>query len=122
MKGDNIAHRVYFLWGGAAKPGVGDLNGIKSQIGDKEIDLTILCIASHAYVDDYPESILTSTPSKYVFGVHWEDFFTDYFEPGNKKAVRFTCVPAFFDKMDKMEKYKGKWGLASPLVKVKFKY
>jgi len=55
---------------------------------DKNIDIAILCAASFAQINNYPESVMLNTQTSHFIIGHWEDFF------GNNPAGPQTFVRA----------------------------
>jgi hypothetical protein len=44
-------------------------------LGDKRVDLALLCVGSADSVDDHPTTILSNVEPRYALSGHWEDFF-----------------------------------------------
>jgi hypothetical protein len=44
-------------------------------LGDKRVDLALLCVGSADSVDDHPTTILANVQPRYALSGHWEDFF-----------------------------------------------
>lgn len=50
-----------------------------AELRKKNVDVAVLCVASYAWVNHYPEAILSLLKPKQTILVHWEDFFTDMY-------------------------------------------
>jgi hypothetical protein len=44
-------------------------------LGDKRVDLALLCVGSADAVEDHPTTILANVQPRYALSGHWEDFF-----------------------------------------------
>ena len=71
-----------------------------AELGKKNVDIAFLCVASYAYVDNYPESILTLLKPKKTILVHWENFFKDMYVE-NPKSVPGTKLKPFVNRLKK---------------------
>jgi hypothetical protein len=62
-----------------------------TELGKKKVDVAILCVASYAWVNNYPEAILSLLKPKQTILVHWEDFFKDMYvdHPKGVSGTRF---------------------------------
>lgn len=71
------------------------------ELRKKCVDLAIICVASHAYVNHYPDSLLSVIKPKQTMLVHWEDFmFKDMYVP-DPKNVALTRIAPFIKKVRK---------------------
>lgn len=93
MDAENVAYRVYYQDSASQQPA-----GLVPDIADgKAIDIAILCPASFAQVDDYPESVMASTEARHFILGHWEDFFSN--DPaGKQRFVRATSQDDFMER------------------------
>ena len=76
-----------------------EMNGVVPELADgKAIDVAIICPASFAQVEQYPESIIRNTQATHFILGHWEDFFGN--DPrGQQKFVRATDQEAFIERL-----------------------
>jgi len=81
MDGETIAFRIFYQ-GSVSPTGVG--HPPPESIGQRPVDLAILCVPPYWQVEDYPEGILESTRAGYALTIHYEDFF----RPANR-PLRF---------------------------------
>ena len=44
-------------------------------LGDKQVDVALLCVGSADSVDDHPTTILSNVQPRFALSGHWEDFF-----------------------------------------------
>jgi hypothetical protein len=44
-------------------------------LGDKQVDVALLCVGSVDAVEDHPTTILANLTPRYALSGHWEDFF-----------------------------------------------
>ncbi len=85
------------------------------------VDISLLCVASHKYVENYPAKLLQNMNPRFMIASHWEDFFLRY-DRKKKRGVRFTNLNKFIAKMKAIEQLENKWILSEPLVKTTFLY
>lgn len=118
MDGDKVAYRTYYQ-DSASEPGTG-LMPIFAKEDRHRVDLTILCPAAFAQVDDYPESILESTKPKKVLLGHWEDFFgnTEDIPTGHQDFIRATDSDEFFERLEASMPKDASWVMPYPFVKM----
>lgn len=76
-----------------------EIDGVVPDLADgKPIDVAIICPASFAQVEQYPESIIRNTQARHFILGHWEDFFGN--DPrGKQKFVRATDQKAFLERL-----------------------
>lgn len=89
----DVRYRIYYN-DSASSPG----KGIPQLHDGHPFDLAILCMASFAFVKDYPEGLLCALKPRHVLVSHYDDFFTRQsgrwsFAPllTNAKAQEFFC-------------------------------
>lgn len=104
----------------ACAPPMGFLPRLDSADGHP-VDISVLCVASHKYVSDYPAKLLRNMNPRFVVASHWEDFFLRY-DRKKKMGVRFTNLNKFIGKLNSVDPLKGRWMLPEPLVKTTFRY
>jgi hypothetical protein len=69
----------------------------------KNIDISILCMASFNYVSNYPDSLINYLKPKQIVIVHWENFFKKYsLNRKHYKIVPFTNAMCFIDRMEQL--------------------
>lgn len=79
------AYRIFYQDAASQEP-----KGLVPPLNDgKDIDIAILCPASFAQVDNYPESVMNSTKAHHFILGHWEDFFANDLR-GRQQFVRAT--------------------------------
>lgn len=71
------------------------------DLKEKSVDLAILCVASHAYADKYPNELLSHIKPRQVALIHWEDFFFKSMYVPDPKNVALTAIAPFMKKMRK---------------------
>src|SRR5690554_543563 len=76
-----------------------ETDGVVPELADgKDIDVAIICPASFAQVEQYPESIIHNTRARHFILGHWEDFFGN--DPrGQQKFVRAADQEAFIERL-----------------------
>lgn len=90
---EQILHRVYYQDAASQEP-----LGLIPQLVEsdkKRVDIAIITPASFSQVDNYPESIMTSTQAKHFILGHWEDFF-DNQDQKEQRFVRAVSPDDFF--------------------------
>ncbi|WP_430462449.1 hypothetical protein ACQUQU_06590 [Thalassolituus sp. LLYu03] len=87
------AYRVFYQDSASQEP-----KGLVPDLGDgKSIDIAILCPASFAQVDNYPESVMQNTQAHHFILGHWEDFFSNSLS-GPQRFVRATSQDDFMNR------------------------
>jgi hypothetical protein len=71
-----------------------------AELGKKRVDVAFLCVASYAYVDNYPEALLSLLKPKKTVLIHWENFFSNMYKP-NPKGVPGTSLRPFMERLRK---------------------
>ncbi|HEY5925499.1 MAG TPA: hypothetical protein VIV11_27630 [Kofleriaceae bacterium] len=66
------AFRVFYQ-DAPTNPPIGNVPS--AVLGDKQVDLALLCVGSADAVDDHPTTILANLQPRYAVSGHWEDFF-----------------------------------------------
>ena len=93
---------------------------------EKQIDVAILCVASFAYVNEHPETILKQLKPKFALLSHWENFFKPQTSLKIKpQKVPFTNVEHFLQKLQKTIDTSGQkidWLLPNLETKMTFVY
>lgn len=98
-----------------------------AEIGKKKVDLAILCVASYAYVDNYPEALLSLIRPQKTILIHWDDFFTEMYS-AKTKSVAGTNMLSFMKRLRKHYHVKDNKALDSffvmpvPLTVLEVKY
>lgn len=95
-----------------------------SVLAQHPVDLAILCVASYAYVKDYPFQHLENLNPKHIILSHWENFFQSKTKlDQNPMIVPFTNVKAFLKRVDEASKglsYSPKWTMPNPGAEITF--
>lgn len=96
----------------------------KNILQEKQVDVLLLCVASHQQVKSYPETILQYIQPRHIILNHWENFFVPIKDLLKKpRVVPATNVNAF---MNKIMTYSNgdttKFTLPLPLTQVNFYY
>ena len=116
---DSIKFRMYIAGSSSSAP-AGCLP--QTVIKEHPIDLAITCVASHAYVKNYPQGLLENLNPKHIILSHWENFFRtgDQLQE-QAMVVPLTSLKNFFKKMDKVsykDQKKPSWTLPNPETKM----
>jgi hypothetical protein len=116
MDGNRVAYRTYYQ-DAASEPDTGLLPKFAAQ-DQHPVDLTILCPAAFAQVDNYPESILQNTQPKKVLLGHWEDFFGNIEDvaSGHQDFVRATDPDEFFERLEAAMPEGSTWVMPYPFA------
>lgn len=93
---DNKTLRI-FIQTSSCKPPFGFPT--KEDLAEKPVDLAILCVASHAYADNYPDELLKHIKPKQTLLIHWEDFIFRSMYVAKPKNVALTRLRPFLKKM-----------------------
>ncbi|MEO1262382.1 MAG: hypothetical protein AAFZ15_26485 [Bacteroidota bacterium] len=101
---DSIKFRMFIAGSSSNAP-----NGyIPEQLKKRPIDLAVISVASHAYVNNYPNCLLNDLKPKHLVLSHWENFFQPPEELKKKgMVVSLTSAKKFFKKLGNV-KYEGK--------------
>ena len=87
------AYRLFYQDSASQEP-----KGLMPDMGDnKAVDIAILCPASFAQVDNYPESVMNNTHARHFILGHWEDFFANN-PGGQQRFVRATSQDDFMQR------------------------
>lgn len=98
-----------------------------AELKRKSVDLAILCVASHSYVKDYPDALLSKIKPKQCMLIHWEDFIFKDMYVADPKNVALTAIGPYMRKMKKhykvdLNKLKDSIVMPRPLTLVDVKY
>lgn len=74
----------------------------------KRVDVAILCPASFAQLENYPEAIVQSTQARYYVLGHWEDFFANDLD-GEQRFVRLTDQDEFIQRLERVMSADSEW-------------
>ena len=69
-----------------------------AELKKKKVDVAILCVASYAWVNYYPEDILSLLKPRQTILVHWEDFFKNMYAE-HPKSVAGTPLKPFMKRL-----------------------
>jgi hypothetical protein len=86
-----------------------------AELGKKKVDVAILCVASYAWVNNYPEAILSLLKPQQTILVHWENFFNDMYV-NHPKGVAGTRLKPFVKRLCRHYKVSGNDSLRKYLV------
>ena len=53
---------------------------------NRRLDIALLCVYGHQYLEDYPQAIIEATKARYVILIHWEYFFRRF--PSHLENIR----------------------------------
>lgn len=102
------AYRIFYQDSASAEQ-----QGLVPDLNDgKGFDVAIICPASFAQIEYYPESIVQNTQAQHFILGHWEDFFGN--DPqGEQKFVRNTNADAFLARLNAVLPANSHWTLPS---------